>query len=171
MSRPSRLALHKLIFRLKLNVVIKRRRHAAWLLGVVEPLVNQVVVCNPKHNKKRMGRHRNDRVDAKQLAELLRLNAVKSVYHGEHGTRTLKHLMRSYECFASDITRIKNRLKAIYNSQAIDNRGRELYHTSKRQSWIEKLQNPGQRIRAELLFLQLEELKKHKRAAKKAMIA
>jgi transposase len=117
-----------------------------------------------------MGRHRNDRVDAKGLAELLRLNAVKGIYHGEHGTRTLKHLMRSYECFVTDITRVKNRLKAIYNSQAIPNRRQELYHTSKRQSWIEKLKNPGQRTRAELLFLQLEELKKHKRAAKKAMI-
>jgi transposase len=154
----------------EVHVTFEEGNHAAWLFDVVEPLVGKVVVCNPKHNKKQMGRHRNDRVDAKQLAELLRLNAVKGVYHGEHGTRTLKHLMRSYECFASDITRVKNRLKAIYNSQAIFNRRQDLYHTSKRQSWLEQLRNPGQRIRAELLFLQLEELKKHKRAAKKAMI-
>jgi hypothetical protein len=46
-----------------------------------------------------------------------------------------------------DITRVKNRLKALYNSQAIKQRGRELYHASKRQSWIEKLPNPGQRTR------------------------
>jgi hypothetical protein len=108
----------------EVHVTFEEGNHAAWLFDVVEPLVNQVVVCNPKHNKKKMGRHRNDRIDARQLAELLRLNAVKGVYHGEHGTRSLKHLMRSYECFVTDIARVKNRLKAIYNSQAIPNRRR-----------------------------------------------
>jgi hypothetical protein len=42
-------------------------------------------------------------------------------------------------CLVKDITRVKNRLKALYNSEAIKQRGRELYHLSKRQSWIEKL--------------------------------
>jgi len=106
-----------------------------------------------------------------KLAELLRLNALKPVYHGEHGTRTLKHLMRCYECLVKDITRVKNRLKALYNSQAIKQRGRELYHASKRESWLAKLPNPGQRTRAELFFQQLEELKVIKRAGLKAMVA
>ena len=44
--------------------------------------------------------------------------------------------MRSYECFATDITRVKNRLKSLYNSRAIASRGRELYHLSKREYWI-----------------------------------
>ena len=144
---------------------------ASWLYDVVEPLVDRLIVCNPKHNKRRMGQNRNDQIDAATLAELLRVNAVKAVYHGEHGTRTLKHLLRSYESFATDITRVKNRLKSLYNSRAIASRGRELYHVSGREGWIEKLENGGERKRAELLFQQLEELKKLKRAAQKAMIA
>jgi transposase len=95
---------------------------------------------------------------------------VKAVYHGEHGTRTLKHLMRCHECLVKDITRVKNRLKALYNSEAFKQRGRELYHVSKRQSWIEKLPNEGQRIRAELFFRQVDELKIIERAAQKAMV-
>ena len=155
----------------EIHVTFEEGTLAAWLFDVVEPLVDRLIVCNPKHNKKRMGRNRNDRIDAATLAELLRLNAVKAVYHGEHGTKALKHLMRSYECFASDITRVKNRLKSLYNSRAMRSRGRELYHLSKREGWIEKLEDAGERKRAELLFLQLEELKRLKRAAKKAMIA
>ena len=89
---------------------------ASWLYDVVEPLVDRLIVCNPKHNKRKMGRNRNDRIDAATLADLLRMNGLKSIYHGEHGTRTLKHLMRSYECFSTDITRVKNRLKSLYNS-------------------------------------------------------
>lgn len=66
---------------------------------------------------------------------------------------------------------MKNRLKALYNSEAIKHGGRQLYHVSKRQAWIERLQNPGQRTRAELFFRQMDELKALKRAAQKAMIA
>ncbi len=155
----------------EVHVTFEEGNHAAWLYDIVEPVVKRVVVCNPKHNSKLMLGSKSDRIDARKLVELLRLDALKAVYHGEHGTRTLKALMRSYECLVTDITRVKNRLKGLYNSQAIMNRGRELYHTSKRQMWLEKLVNPGQRTRAELLFLQLEELKKLKRIAQKAMVA
>ena len=129
----------------EVHVTFEEGTLAAWLYDVVEPLVARVIVCHPKQNQQPMGRNRNDRIDAATLAELLRLNAVKAVYHGEHGTRTLKQLMRSYECFVSDITGVKNRLKAIYNSRAITSRGRELYHVSKRESWLAKLENEGER--------------------------
>ena len=155
----------------EIHITFEEGNHAAWLHDVAQPLVKRVVVCNPKHNHKLMGGNKNDRIDARKLAELLRIGAVKAVYHGEHGTRTLKQLMRCYECFVKDITRVKNRLKALYNSEAIKQRGRELYHVSKRQSWIEKFTNPGQRTRAELFFSQLDELKALKRAAQKAMVA
>jgi transposase len=152
----------------EIHLTFEEGNHSAWLYDVVEPLVRRVVVCNPKHN--RIEGSRNDQIDARILAERLRLNALKAVYHGEHGTRTLKHLMRCYECLVKDIARVKNRLKALYNSEAIKQRGRELYHVSKRQSWIEKLPNEGQRTRAELFFRQLDGLKIIKRAAQKAMV-
>ena len=161
--------LHSL--RGQLHVTFEESTHAAWLYDVISPLVEQVVVCNPKHNKLLLAGSKSDRIDAQKLAELLRLGALKPVYHGEHGTRTLKQLMRSYECFVSDITRVKNRLKALYHSQAIRSRGRELYHLSKRQSWIERVEDPGRRLRAALLFRQLDELKKLKQEAQRAMIA
>jgi transposase len=153
----------------EVHLTFEEGNHAAWLYDIVEPLVKRVVVCNPKHN--RIKGSRNDRIDAEKLADLLRYNAVKAVYHGEHGSRTLKHLMRCYECLVKDITRVKNRLSALYNSEAIKQRGRELYHASKRGSWIEKLPNEGQRRRAELFFQQLDELKVIRRAALKAMVA
>jgi transposase len=154
----------------EVHVTFEEGNHASWLFDLLQPLAQRVVVCHPKHNRKRMEGSRNDRADARALAELLRLNAVKGVYHGEHGTRTLKHLMRTYECLVKDIARVKNRLSALYNSEAIPQRGRELYHLSKRQDWIAKLPDQGQRLRAELFFRQLEALKLLKRAAQRAMV-
>jgi hypothetical protein len=37
----------------------------------------------------------NDRLNARKLAELLHNNQLRSVYHGDHGMRTLKELVRS----------------------------------------------------------------------------
>ena len=154
----------------EVHVTLEEGNHASWLFDIIAPLVSRVVVCNPKHNRRRMGRSRDDRADARTLAELLRLNAVKGVYRGGHGTRTLKHLLRTYECLVKDITRVKNRLKALFNSEAVPQRGRELYHTGKRQSWIERLPDRGQQVRAELFFKQMEALKALKRAAQRAML-
>jgi hypothetical protein len=40
--------------------------------------------------------NKSDRIDARKLAELLRTNQLKPVYHEEQGVRTLKELGRSY---------------------------------------------------------------------------
>jgi transposase len=155
----------------EIHITFEEGNHAAWLYDVVKPLVKHLVVCNPKHNHLLKQGSKNDRIDARKLADLLRVNALKPVYHGEHGTRTLKELVRCYEGVVKDLSRVQNRLKALYNSQAIPNRGGELYHQSKRESWIQKQENAGRKMRAELLFRQMDELKVLKRAARKAMIA
>ena len=40
--------------------------------------------------------NKNDRVDVRKLAELLRSGLLSRVYHGENGVRTLRELARSY---------------------------------------------------------------------------
>ena len=57
---------------------------------------------------------KSDRIDARKLAELLRGNHLKPVYHGDGGLRTLKELARSYLTITKDVTRVMNRLKALY---------------------------------------------------------
>jgi len=54
------------------------------------------VVCNPRPNKLLNFGNENDRVGARKLTELLRSRSLKPVYHGEHGTRALKELVRCY---------------------------------------------------------------------------
>jgi transposase len=111
----------------EIHVTFEEGNHAAWLYDVVRPLVKHLVVCNPKQNHLLKKGSKSDRIDARKLAELLRLNVLKPVCHGEHGTRTLKELVRCYECMVKDLSRVRNRLKALFNSQAIPNRRGELY--------------------------------------------
>jgi hypothetical protein len=47
------------------------------------------------------------------------MNNIKSVYHGEHGLRTLKELARSSLTISKDLTRVMNRLKALYRREEV----------------------------------------------------
>jgi hypothetical protein len=50
--------------------------------------------------------NQSDKIDARRLAELLRLDHLTPVYHGEHGLRTLKEFVRSYLTITKDLGRV-----------------------------------------------------------------
>ena len=102
---------------------------AAWLHDLLKPHVNRLVVCDPRKNALLKDGNKNDRVDARKLAELLRTNQVKPVYHEKHGTRALKEVGRSYLTVPKDVTRVMNRIKSVYRSWAILLRGVGLFRS------------------------------------------
>jgi len=69
-----------------------RRTWAAWLYDLLKPQVAKVVVCNPRKNSLLKDGNKSDRIDARKLAELLYLNKLSPVYHGETGMRMLREL-------------------------------------------------------------------------------
>ncbi len=81
--------------------------------------VAYLVVCNPRKNALLKAGNKSDAIDARKLAELLRLGYLKPVYHGQNSPAAVKHLGRSYAALTEDTTRIMGRLKALYRSQAI----------------------------------------------------
>src|SRR5258707_14777211 len=48
---------------------------ANWLHEVVRPLVTEVAVCDPRHNKLMQSGNKSDRVDAQKLAAMLGLGS------------------------------------------------------------------------------------------------
>jgi Transposase len=102
--------------------------------------------------------NKSDKLDARQLADRLRLNDLKSVYHGETGVRMLRELARSYLPVVKYLSRVMNRLKALYRSWAIPCAGRDVYYTRHRSQWLEKIPEAGTRRRAEQLYQQLDML-------------
>ena len=71
--------------------------------------------------------NKSDRIDARKLAELLRSNLLRSVYHEDTGLRMVKELGRSYLTITKDLTRVMCRLKAIYRGWAIPCAGQQAY--------------------------------------------
>ena len=153
-----------------LAVTFEEGTSAAWLHDLLKPHVSRLVVCDPRKNALLKDGNKNDRVDARKLAELLRTNQVKPVYHEKHGTRALKELGRSYLTLTRDMTRVMNRIKSVYRSWAIPCAGTSVYTPSHRGEWLEKLMEPGVRIRAEHLYQQLDSLKPVRLEARRQLL-
>jgi len=139
-----------------LHVTFEEGTWAAWLHDLLQPHVTQVLVCDPRKNALLKAGNKNDRIDARKLSDLLYLNKLSAVYHGEQGIRTLKELARSYITITRDLTRVMSRLKAIYRSWAIPCAGQQVYAPRYRAEWLAKISEGGVRRRAELYYQQFD---------------
>jgi len=154
-----------------LHVTLEEGTCAAWLYDLLVPQVSRLVVCDPRHNALLKAGSKDDPMDAHKLAELLRLNALRPVYHGQQSLATLKELSRSYTTLVRDSTRVMNRIKALYRSRAISCPGTKVYSTRHRTSFMEQLKQAGVQQRAQVLYQHLDLLSLLRRQAKLALVA
>ena len=143
----------------ELQVTFEEGTWAAWLYDLLKPHVMKLVVCDPRKNASMREGNQSDKIDARRLAELLRLNHLSPVYHGEHGLRRLKELVRNYLTITKDLGRVMSRVKAIYRSWAIPCSGKQVYAPRHRAEWLGKIGEPGVRRRAEFYDQQLDALR------------
>lgn len=153
-----------------IHVAFEEGAQATWLYDLIEPLVEEVVVCDPRRNKLIQTGNKGDRPDARKLTRLLRLGELHGVYHGERGTRGLKELVHGYDNLVQDITRTKNRLKAAFRGRAIGSPGTKVYGTNDRKEWLAKVDVPAVRTRVSSLYEQLDCLRKLRDNAHKEML-
>jgi transposase len=155
----------------ELHVTWEEGTWAAWLYDLLQPHVQHIVVCNPRRNALLKEGSKSDKVDARKLADLLRTGMLRPVYHGENGLRTLRELARSYQTMSKDLTRVMNRLKALYRGWGIPCSGTQVYAVRSREEWMSKLPQAGVRRRAELLYQQLDGLQALRREVRPEFLA
>ena len=154
-----------------LRVTLEEGTWAAWLYDLLRPQVTEVVVCDPRKNALLKVGNKSDRIDARKLAELLYLDRLKPVYHGEHGVRTLKELSRSYLAISADQARVMTRIKALYRSWAISCAGKQVYAPRCRSEWLGKITEAGVRRRAEFYYQQLDALRGLRQQVRRELLA
>ena len=154
-----------------LCVTFEEGTWAAWLYDLLKPYVTRIVVCDPRRNALLKEGSKSDRIDARKLSELLRLNSLHSVYHGENGLRTLKELARAYLTIGKDLVRVMNRVKAIYRSWGIPCAGQSVYNPRHREEWLRKITQASVRRRAELSYQQLDALVPLRKQARQELLA
>src|SRR3989454_9541589 len=153
-----------------LSLTFEEGTSAAWLHDLLKPQVSRLVVCDPRKAALLKEGNQSDRIDARKLAEWLRTNQLKPVYHEEHGVRTLKELGRSYLTITKDVTRVMNRIKALYRSWGIPCSGAGVYAPRHRAEWLAKIVEPGVRVRGEHLYQQLDLLQPVRLEARRELL-
>jgi transposase len=153
------------------HVTFEEGTWSAWLYDLLKPHVSKLVVCDPRRNALLKEGNQNDRVDARKLAELLENNQLRPVYHGDHGLRAQKELVRSYLTVSKDLIRVMTRVKAIYRSWGISCSGTQVYIQRHRVEWLTKIHEPGVRRRAEHYYQQLDALRKLRLEVRKDLLA
>jgi transposase len=158
-------------FRGSVHVTLEEGTCAAWLHDLLQPHVTSVLVCDPRKNALLKAGNKNDQIDARKLADLLRTGLLSPVYHGENGVRTLKELARSYLALNRDVTRVMNRLKAVYRSWAIPCAGQRVYAPRYRSQWLGKITETAVRRRAEIYYQQLDALRSLRQHVRRDLLA
>jgi transposase len=141
------------------------------LYDLLKPHVTELVVCDPRKNALMKEGNKSDKIDARKLADLLRGGYLRPVYHGENGLRTMKELARSYLTISKDLTRVMNRVKALYRSWGICCAGQQVYAPRHRSEWLNKIGETGVRRRAEFFYQQLDALRLLHQAVRRDLLA
>jgi transposase len=154
------------------QVTLEETTQSAWLYDLLQRHVSKIVVSNPRKNALLKAGNTNDKLAARQLAELLRAGMLSPVYHGQNSARELQELGRAYTVLTEDSTRVMARLKAIYRGQALGTAGKGLYSRRRREEWLQLLRKEhGLRQRAEYLFQQMDSLRAIRKQARQSLLA
>ena len=126
------------------TVLLEECDLAGWAQRVLMPYAGKVVVCDPKFN---LWVHRdtvkNDKIDAKKLAQIAMLGSYKEVYHTTDERVYLLHLaVKDYGRLARRTTGLKNQIKARLGAQGVICEGARIFGKKGRQQALSLIPNP-----------------------------
>ena len=100
-----------------------------WVASIVQPLVAEVVVSHPR-SLAWIGKdsQKDDKIDARKLAELLRIGRVHRVFcQSDDSRRTFKYLVTHYEHLSCEQARLKSKIKARLRTLGIIRKDSKLF--------------------------------------------
>jgi transposase len=95
-----------------IHIVFEECDLSFWLFDILHKHVAKIVVCNPAANIP-YKRAKTDKLDARNLAHLLRGGYLKPVFHDGSARERFRMLVSGYEDTIQDSTRLKNRIRAV----------------------------------------------------------
>jgi transposase len=101
-----------------------------WIYDQLRPMAQELKVAHPAMLKAiAASKKKNDRIDARKIADLLRCNLLPECYMASSRTRELRRLLRYRNLVVRQATRMKNRIAGLlmetgtpYNKQRLHGR-------------------------------------------------
>jgi len=146
---------------------------AEWVHSVIKPLVAEVVVSHSR-TLAWIGKdsQKDDAVDARKLAELLRLNRTHPVYcQTDDSRRLFKQLVTHHEDLSREQARLKSKIKARLRTLGIIRFDARLFSKSGNALLLGELKEPSVRQMLAQSFAVLNQLLEAETQAKQAMTA
>ena len=146
---------------------------ADWLHGELRPYVDELIVCDPRHNALiSRSSHKDDREDAYKLCRLLRLGELKPVYHSDQAHRAIfKESAQLYLDLRNQQVGQKNRIKAKYHKAGVLRLdGARVFDAKHRERYLEKLPDDARRTMLSHLYAVLDAMQAAQQAARRDMI-
>jgi len=150
----------------KKRLALEETSLSQWAYMLLRGEVDQIIVCNTSQRGRRQG-PKTDFRDAYELAELMRIDALKPVFHTADSKMELRVLVSSYVDLMQEIVRAKNRYKALFGREAKSETGACFYRDEGK---IDSLGSEEKRFSARHLLEQIKLLEKHKEAYKERFI-
>src|SRR5690349_13124717 len=92
------------LLRGKLHIAFTEGTSTPCIVSLLQLRVPQVLFCDPRNNDPRG--NKDDRIDARALADLLRCGRLSPVFHQDCGLTALQELTRTYLVLTKDQTRV-----------------------------------------------------------------
>ncbi|MFQ5590541.1 MAG: transposase [Phycisphaerae bacterium] len=141
------------------GVVIEESTMADWGYRLLRPFANEVIVCDPRRNRLVSDGDKDDSVDPGKLAELYRLNALRSVHHPQR--RSMMDQRRWVWLYLDQVelaVASKNKIKAAYRFHGVRYGQEDVYDKEARRLWLERLPSRGARQQMELRYRNLDQV-------------
>jgi hypothetical protein len=134
--------------RRRVHLTLEAGELTRWAVGIVRPLVERVIICDPRHNRLINGNcNKCDEVDVEGMCLLLRVGKLKEVWMGVDRTREIYRAL-VYELLNwRDAQReLKALIKARYRGWGVLRlNGLKVFSKTWRQEYLEQL--PGEEER------------------------
>ncbi len=145
---------------------------AFWVADVIKPFVKQVIISHPRTlawiAKDAL---KNDKLDARKLADLLRFNLVHKVHlPPQQSRRTFKQIVRHYDEATRAQAKLKAKLKARLRCQGIIRRDGKVFDADERKAVLASIADDYLKEMFEQFYKTLDTLVADRAAAKQLML-
>lgn len=136
-----------------------------WAYELFANRVDKLVVCDPVKNGT-YKKAKTDKLDARNLADLLRGGFLKAVYHDGSDRQHLRALMSGYQDIVETGVRMKNRYASLFRKAGMRQSGTSFYDD---ETLYKDLPRPDQRFVAESLYGMIGSIEKQREGYIKEM--
>ena len=150
-------------------VVIEESTLAGWLQRTLNPYADHVAIVDPRRNALiSRSENKSDRNDCHRLAMLYRGGYTHVIHHTlDAGFLELKEMVLHYHDTVNQVTRFKNKLKAVYRTHGLLQMPDAVYDPVGGLECIKRLPFPSSRHRARWILSMITRAEKMKLTAHK----